>query len=176
MDDDLEKALKERDALADEIIRKHMKYAVMGGSIPAPVIDLAAVSAVHLAMLKELAGNYGATFDARSARAFMTSVSGALAGLTAARVAVSLMKILPGVGWTTGSVAQALFTGASTFALGRLVRRLFRENRPLDELAVSTATEELASYFDAGKEAATATFKRLTSPFTRGDKKHDDAG
>ncbi len=170
MDTDLEKALVERDALADEIIRKHMKYAVMGGSIPAPVIDLAAVSAVHLAMLKELAANYGATFDARSARAFMTSVSGALAGLTAARVAVSLMKILPGVGWTTGSVAQAVFTGATTFALGRLVRRLFRENRPLDELAVSTATDELLSYFEDGKEVAAATLKRITSPFTRRDK------
>jgi uncharacterized protein (DUF697 family) len=170
MDTDLEKALLERDALADEIIRKHIKYAVMGGSIPAPVIDLAAVSAVHLAMLKELAANYGATFDARSARAFMTSVSGALAGLTAARVAVSLMKILPGVGWTTGSLSQAVFTGATTFALGRLVRRLFRENRPLDELDVSTVTEELKSYFADGKTAAAATLKRLTSPFTRGDK------
>jgi len=170
MDTDLEKALVERDELADEIIRKHMKYAVMGGSIPAPVIDLAAVSAVHLAMLKELAANYGATFDARSARAFMTSVSGALAGLTAARVAVSLMKILPGVGWTTGSAAQAVITGATTFALGRLVRRLFRENRPLDELAVSTATEELMSYFEDGKDAAAAILKRLTAHFSRGDK------
>lgn len=174
MDKDLERALKKRDALADEIIRKHMKFAVMGGSIPAPVIDLAAVGAVHLAMIKELASNYGTSFDARSARAFMTSVSGALAGLTAARLAASLMKILPGVGWTTGSVAQALFTGASTFALGRLVRRLFRENRSLDELAVSTATEELTSYFEVGKDAAAAALERLKSPFARGDNKHDD--
>ena len=176
MNDDLEKALKERDALADEIIRKHMKYAVMGGSIPAPVIDVAAVSAVHLAMLKELASNYGASLDARSARAFMTSVSGAMAGLTAARLAASLMKILPGVGWTTGSVAQALCTGASTYALGRLVKRLFRENRPLDELAVSTATDELTSYFELGKEAAGQALERLKSPFSRGEKKHDDPG
>jgi len=165
MDTDLEKALTERDVLADEIIRKHMKYAVMGGSIPAPVIDLAVVSAVHVAMLKELADCYGATYDAGSARAFVTSVSGAMAGLTAARVAVSLMKILPGVGWTTGSVAQAVCTGASTFALGRLVRRLFRENRALDELAVSTVTDELASYFESGKDAAAAVLKRLKSPF-----------
>lgn len=176
MDKDLEIALKDRDALADEIIRKHMKYAVMGGSIPAPIIDLAAVGAVHLAMLKELADNYGAAFDARSARAFTTSVSGALAGLTAARVAVSLMKILPGVGWTAGSAAQAVVTGASTFALGRLVKRLFRENRPLDELAVSTATDELMSYFEAGKDAAADAIRRLKSPFTRGEKKHDKPG
>lgn len=176
MDDDLKKALKERDSLADEIIRKHMKYAVMGGSIPAPIVDVAAVGAVQLAMLKELAACYGASFDARSAGAFMTSVSGAMAGLTAARLAASLMKILPGVGWTTGSVAQALFTGASTFSLGRLVKRLFRDNRPLDELAVSTATEELMSYFEAGKEAAAAALERVKSPFGAGDKKHDDKG
>ncbi len=174
MDQELEKALKKRDALADEIIRKHMKYAVMGGSIPAPIIDVAAVGAVQLAMLKELAVNYGASFDARSARAFMTTVSGALAGLTAARLAASLVKILPGVGWTVGSVSQALFTGASTFALGRMVKRLFRENRPLDELAVSTATDELRSYFDADKEAAATALERVKNPFGTGGKKDDD--
>ena len=160
----MKELLAERDAEAEEIIRKHVKVAMMGGAIPLPVVDLAAVSAVHVRMLRELAECYGATHDAGSARSFVTSVSGALAGMTVGRVAASLLKVLPGVGWTVGGLTQVIVTGASTFALGTLVKRLFRENRPLRELDFSTAREELASYFEAGRGTAEAILKRLKGP------------
>ena len=67
-----------RDDAADDTILKHMGLAMGGGAIPIPVLDLAAVTAVQLDLLKRLAALYDVPFDSASSRAFLTSLTGAL--------------------------------------------------------------------------------------------------
>lgn len=142
------------EAQADSIIKKHMALAMAGGAIPVPLLDLAAVTAVQLDMLKRLAGTYAVPFDGGSARSFVTSLTTALVGTTAARVGASLVKLVPGVGTLAGGAAQVVLTGASTYAVGNLFKRLFREGRTIDELTVDAVREELMSYYEAGQDVA----------------------
>jgi uncharacterized protein (DUF697 family) len=142
------------DQEADSIIRKHMLLSMAGGAIPVPVLDLAAVTAVQLDMLKQLAKAYDRTFDSRSARAFVTSITTALAGTMLARLGASLIKFVPGVGWAAGGVTQAVITGGTTYAVGGLFKRLFREDRPFTEVDVDLVKDELNSYFEAGQKLA----------------------
>lgn len=142
------------DAQADGIIKKHMVLAMAGGVIPVPFLDLAAVTAVQLDMLKRLAGTYAVPFEGGSARTFVTSLTSALAGTTAARMGASLIKLVPGIGTIAGGAAQVVVTGASTYAVGSLFKRLFREGRTIEDLDVGSVKDELMSYFQAGKDIA----------------------
>ncbi|MFH2008091.1 MAG: YcjF family protein [bacterium] len=141
--------LIERDGSAERIILRHTKSAMLRGAIPVPFLDLAFVSAVHVDLLMELARVYQVELEGRIARTVATSVTGAVAGLTVARISASLVKALP-FGWTTGALTQVLVSGATTYALGRLVKRLFRENRPLEELDLRLIGDELKENFTAG--------------------------
>ena len=142
------------DLEADAIIKKHMAFAMAGGAIPVPVVDLAAVTAVQLDLLKQLAAHYEADFEGRSARAFLTSLTAALAGSSVARIGASLAKAVPGIGTLGGGVAQILLTGASTYAVGRLFKRVFREGNGLEALDLAAVREEVLEYLEAGKESA----------------------
>ena len=154
MDSDPTSALLERDKSADSIIQRHVVYTMLTGGIPIPWLDLVAASAVQLDLLKQLATYYSVDFDAQAARAFVTSAGTALAGLAAGRAGASFLKAIPGVGWIAGGVGQAVLAGASTYAVGNLVKRLFREGKGLDELTAQVMRDELAGYFAKGQQVA----------------------
>lgn len=139
---------------AESIVRSHMRMAILAGAVPIPLFDLTAITAVQLDMLKRLAAARGVAFDPRSSRAFVTSLSGALAGGAVARTAASLIKLVPGVGTVTGVLTQAVVSGASTYAVGRVFDRLFAEGRPLDSLALADVREEARASFAKGVELA----------------------
>jgi uncharacterized protein (DUF697 family) len=145
---------EEVEAQAQGIIKKQMALAMAGGFIPIPLVDLAAVTAVQLDMLKQLAATYSVPFEAGSARAFVTSLTSALAGTTAARVSASLVKLVPVVGTLAGGAAQVVVTGASTYAVGHLFKRLFQEGRGIDDLSVGAVRDEVMTYFEAGQGIA----------------------
>jgi uncharacterized protein (DUF697 family) len=140
-----------RDAKGEEIVRWHVGYSMLGGTVPVPLLDIAAITAVQLDMLKQLARNYRVDVDVRSARAFLTSLSGALGGTMAARLGASVVKVVPGIGWAAGGAAQLVFTGASTYAIGQLLKRLFRDGKGLEELSLELVRAELQRYFERGR-------------------------
>jgi uncharacterized protein (DUF697 family) len=158
---ELADAREARKKRADDIIEKHVVYSMLSGAIPIPLVDLAAGTAVQLDMLKQLARNYGVTFDARSSRAFLTSIGAALAAGAAGRLAASAAKTLPGVGSIAGGLAQATLTGATTYAIGELAGRLFRERRPLETFAVDDVRDELGRYYEKGKELAQSVVDKV---------------
>ncbi len=151
---------EEREVEAEAIVRKHATLAAAGALIPVPLLDLVAVTAVQLEMLKRLARIYGVPFDPASSRAFVTSLTAGLASSTLARLGGSAVKLLPGVGAVLGGITAVAATAASTYAVGSLFRRLFRERRPIGDLDPSTFQQELASYYEKGLELARSLRKK----------------
>jgi uncharacterized protein (DUF697 family) len=103
---------------ADELISRHIAGAAAAAAIPIPLVDLVAVTAVQLAMVKKLARLYGGRVDVDAPGAVALGVFGALLP----RVAASALKILPGIGTIGGTVAQCAFSGATTWALAQSFR------------------------------------------------------
>ncbi len=103
---------------AAELVSNHVAGAAAAAAIPIPLVDLAAVTAVQIAMMRKLGRLYGSTIG--------VDVAGVVGvGLVCAlvpRVAASLLKILPGVGTIGGAVAQSAFSGAATWALAQSLR------------------------------------------------------
>ncbi|MEO1483232.1 MAG: DUF697 domain-containing protein [Myxococcota bacterium] len=160
--------IKAKDADAEELVRHHMMLAMAGGLIPIPLLDIAAITSVQLDMLKRLAENYEVEFDSGSSRAFVTSLVSALGVSTAARFGASAVKLLPGIGTLAGGLAQAGLTGANTYAVGMLFKRLFREGQSIEALTPDMVREEAESYLQAGIKYARELSEQ--GLFRRGEK------
>jgi uncharacterized protein (DUF697 family) len=126
---------------AEELISNHVAGAAAAAAIPIPLVDLVAVTAVQLAMMRKLGRLYGAHVGVDAAGAVGVGLFGALLP----RVAASALKILPGIGTIGGAVAQSALSGATTWALAQSMReRLERGELHPDVQAQSDVARSLA--------------------------------
>ena len=108
----------EREARANELIQGHVAGAVAAAAIPVPVVDLVAVTAVQLSLLRKLGRLYGANVSVGAQGALAVG----LVGAALPRVVASVLKALPGIGTIGGAVAQAALSGAATWTLAQALR------------------------------------------------------
>jgi len=109
----------------EPIIKRHVIFAMGAGFIPIPVIDIAAVTAVQLDMIKQLCKIYDQDYNDTSGKAFV----GAFASTTLARMSAhsigSIFKAIPVIGSALGGATVAAFAGATTYAIGQVVAQHF---------------------------------------------------
>jgi uncharacterized protein (DUF697 family) len=149
-----------REEIADRIIEDHTLYAAIGGSVPVPLLDVAAVTAIQIDLVHALSRVYEVPFDPALGKALVASVTGA----SAARLGASVVKALPGVGTITGGIAQAGLSGASTYAVGRLFRRHFAEQGTLADLDADAALPAYRALLAKGREAVTSLRPTASRP------------
>lgn len=133
---------------ADSIIRNHVLYSIGGGLIPIPLIDMAAVTALQMNMLEQLADLYGITMSRSIAKSFIT----ALTGSTVAKLGASLVKAIPVVGSVVGGVAMSATSGASTYAVGQVAIGQFEQARDLKDVDIEDARVSYEEAFEQGKK------------------------
>jgi uncharacterized protein (DUF697 family) len=102
---------------ADKIVRSHVLWSMGAGLVPIPLFDLAAVTAVQMDMLKQLANLYDVDYSRSEGKTFVS----ALTGSALAKFGSSLIKSIPGVGTVVGGVSMSALSGASTYAVGQVV-------------------------------------------------------
>lgn len=144
-----------------EIIRSHTIFAMTAGAIPIPLADIAAVTAIQLDMIKQIAAHYEVSYDSNKGK----SIASALAGATLARMGASMVKSLPGVGTILGVGMQMVLAGASTYALGNIFDGHFSEKGTFDNFNVDKVKDKYNEYYDKGKKYA----KDLKSKFKKDD-------
>lgn len=105
----------------DTLIRHHVWSAMALGLIPLPLIDLAAVTAVQLNLLRKLAQEYGIKFfDDKGKNIVSALVGGAIPATAGPTLGVSLGKLIPGLGQTFGVITLPILAGATTYAVGKV--------------------------------------------------------
>jgi uncharacterized protein (DUF697 family) len=144
---------------ADKIIYRHIGYSMIAGAIPLPVLDVIAVTAIQVDMMKQLAELHGADFDKDRGK----SVVSALAGATFARMGASALKVIPGVGTVMGAAFQAVFAGASTYALGQLFDSHFSSQSSIFDVDMETLKRKYDEYVEKGKKIAEQLYKEQKS-------------
>jgi len=140
----------DRSARADELIAEHVAGTAAAAAIPIPLVDLVAVTAVQLSLLRKLGRLYGA----RVGVGFQGAMAVGLLGAALPRVAASALKILPGIGWIGGTMAQAALSSAATWALANALR---------DRLETPELDAEIAEGADVAR-----TLARVERLFRRG--------
>jgi len=118
-----------KDGEAAKMIRYYSLCSAGAGVLSPPVLDLAAVTAIQLRLVRRLAGLYGKDFDQESGRTLVAALTGALAPSYAGQAgAKMLVRWLGGGligGLAAGSTLPALNYGA-TALVGKLFQRHFK--------------------------------------------------
>ncbi len=144
----------------DKIIRHHI-YGSMGiGLIPIPLVDLAALTAVQLNMLRKLAGIYDVPFFKGKVRDLIASlvasgVAGGVPVLTAGSLA-TLVKTIPIVGQTAGVVTMPIIAGAMTYAVGKVFLQHFASGGTFLTFNPEKVKAYYAEMFKEGSKVASA--------------------
>lgn len=139
-----------QNVLAEEIIRNHVLYAMGGSVIPIPLLDLAAVTAIQLDMLKQLANLHELDYSETSGKALV----GALTGNMMIRIGSSLFKAIPGIGTVLGGISQVVLSGAATYALGDVFNRHATEGGNFQDLDMEVLKKYYEERYEEGKKKA----------------------
>jgi uncharacterized protein (DUF697 family) len=139
-----------RHAKAQEIIRNHVGFALGAALIPFPGADLLAVSAVQLNMLRQLAKLYQLGFIEALGRNIISAVVGG----SVARLGASLIKIIPGVGTVIGELSMPVLSGASTYALGRVIASHFAAGGTLGDFDPRQGRRKYEAEMEEGRRVA----------------------
>lgn len=132
---------------ADSIINSHTLWGMGAGLMPIPLFDIAAVTAVQIDMLKQLADTYEVDFTNEMGKTFVT----ALTGSTFARIGASLLKTIPGIGTLIGGVSMSVMSGASTYAVGQVAKRHFETDGTIIDVDLNFARDAYDEAFEKGK-------------------------
>ena len=133
---------------ADKIIRKHVLWSSGAGLIPVPLADVAAVTAVQVGMLEELAKLYTVEFSEPVLKNFVTALTGGML----ARIGASAVKAIPGIGTVLGGASMSIMSGASTYAVGQVAKRELETGGPLSKVDMARAKAEYSKAYETGKE------------------------
>lgn len=147
--DDLPGSMEERSQRADDIVRRHVGMVMGAGSIPILGVDMLAVMAVQVAMVRQLCTVYSIPFEEQRAKSLVGALMAAGLARTGAR---RLVKAVPVVGWLIGGVSSAVMAGAGTYALGKVFKKHLEAGGTLPELRVDAVQEELRNLVAKGKE------------------------
>ena len=144
---------------AEKIIKEHVLWSLGAGFVPVPLLDVLAVSAIQLDMLKQLCRAYGIDYSDSSGKSMLSAV----AGSSLARVGASMLKAIPGIGTILGAVSMPVLSGASTYAMGHAARWHFDSGGNLFDMNFDKMKEMYEEFMGKGKEVAQSLQKRQKS-------------
>jgi uncharacterized protein (DUF697 family) len=135
---------------ANGVVKSHVLWSMGAGFIPLPVLDMIAVTAVQLDMLKQMSAVYGQDFSATSGKSWIS----ALTGTYLARMGAQAIKAIPGVGSMIGGISMSVLSGASTYAIGQVFIQHFESGGTMLNFNSEQFSAFYKEQFEKGKEFA----------------------
>ena len=106
---------------AEEIVKRYMLAALGVGFISIPLVDMAALTAIQLALLSRLASLYKVDFAHQRGKSVIASlVGGSTSRLASVASTRLILRLVSAPGWIVCATSMSLFAGASTYAIGRV--------------------------------------------------------
>ena len=109
-----------RMARNEALVRKHAIGAVAIGLIPMPGVDVVALTALQLNLLRKLSAEYGLSFTEDIGKKAVGSLVAGYTPVALAMPMASLLKVIPILGQALGGLAMSAVSGASTYAVGKV--------------------------------------------------------
>jgi uncharacterized protein (DUF697 family) len=109
---------KEKRAL--RLTRHYALWSMGGGLIPVIGLDIAAIIAVQIQLVREMSKVYGVEFKENRAKSIVTSLIASLGFVPIGTgFLFSVLKIIPIIGSLAGIISLPISAGAITFATGK---------------------------------------------------------
>jgi uncharacterized protein (DUF697 family) len=137
---------------ANLIVKKYMNWSFVGGLIPIPMADMAAVSAVQMKMLSDLADLYDVPFKTHAAKSVVASLLGAVVpSMAATGLLATGVKFLPVIGTTVGLLTMPGLSVAATYAVGKVFIAHFEAGGTLLDFDPEKVREHFRAEFEASR-------------------------
>lgn len=136
---------------ADSLIQTQVMVSMGAGLVPIPILDIAAVTAVQLDLVKQLSQVYGVQHQGGMVDKGLVT---ALTGSIFARIGASFIKVIPVVGSMLGGVSMAIMSGASTYAVGQVFKRHFEAGGDFSNFNPASARSLFDEEYERGKHMA----------------------
>jgi uncharacterized protein (DUF697 family) len=147
-----------------ECIRHNVFWALGAGVVPIPILDIAAVMAVEMKMLRELSSLYGVNFSEGLGKKIaysllssigMVGIGGIIGG--------SLSKLIPVFGQTLGLVSVPILVAAFTHSLGQVLVMHFEAGGTLLDFDPAAMRAHFKAEFEKAKQTV-SQMKSEVSP------------
>lgn len=120
---------------AERLIKRYAYWTAGVGLLPLPLLDMAALAGLQLAMLRDLARLYQVGFSPWRARAIITALAGGVIPVSAASgILGTLARMVPIVGTAAGVLTLPALASGSTVALGKICALHFALGRDIFSL------------------------------------------
>jgi uncharacterized protein (DUF697 family) len=143
--------MDERLAAANATIRTHMYVSVGVGVIPIPLVDLVAISGVQMNMIRKISNLYGVTFTRSVVKNIISSLVGSVLPVGFASPVASLVKAIPVIGAGAGLLTMPVLSGASTYALGKVIVQHLESGGTFLDFDPVEVREYFKQEFEAGR-------------------------
>jgi uncharacterized protein (DUF697 family) len=127
---------------AEHTLQYHAAVSGTVGALPLPIVDMLAVSALQLHLIRELSRIYGVDFSGQRAKA---AIAALLGGAQTGLMVSSVFKYVPIVGYVIASIPAAAAAGGITYAVGKV----FIYHFELGGTLLDFDAEKLKAYFKA---------------------------
>ncbi len=146
---------KARVEKAEDIVKSQSLWALAGGAVPVPFLDMAAVFTANTIMLSNLSDTFSKEFDEKISGPIVISLFNSLGSkwLSIGFVS-SVVKIIPGAGSVLGYVSFPLFASAFTYAVGMVAIKHFETGGSVLTFKTTGVQKEFNRQFEKGFEAA----------------------
>lgn len=122
------------------------------GLLPIFLIDIIAITAVQMDMIRQLCSHYSVDYNETKGKAIATALTGSTLGRLAGYGIGSALKIIPGVGSLLGGVTLSVTAGASTYAVGQVFATHFQTGGTIFDLDPEQFREFYREQVEKGKE------------------------
>jgi len=137
---------------AQALIKEHVLFSMGVGAIPLPLLDIVAITAVQMDMIRQLCRTYEIAYHETRGKAIVTTLGGTTLGRMAGYGIGSALKVIPGIGSLLGGITLAITAGASTYAIGQVFARHFQGGGSLFDLDPEKFKAFYHEQMERGKE------------------------
>ncbi len=108
----------ERRATAIKLVERFSLWSGVAGLFPVPVIDLAAVGAVQIQMLRRISQIYDVPFSKNRGKALIASLAGTMIPASTGLGMASTLKVVPIAGTAIGALTTPALSVGATYVIG----------------------------------------------------------
>jgi uncharacterized protein (DUF697 family) len=141
---------------AQATVQRYTTWSIIGGAIPFPVVDIVAVGALQLQMLRRLAAIYDVPFQENLGKSVVASLMGSVlpasAATTTALTFGSALKAIPAIGAAISIVAMPSLAAGATYVIGRVFMQHFASGGTLLDFHAPDYSEFIKAH--SGKAAS----------------------
>ena len=156
-------------AEARDIIKEHVLFSMGAGLIPLFILDIIAITAIQMDMIRQLCRHYSVDYQETKGKAITAALTGSTLGRLAGYGIGSALKIIPGLGSLLGGVTLSVAAGASTFALGQVFASHFQTGGSIFDLD----PEKFKEFYNEQMERGKALVKRWQEERKAAEKKEE---